>query len=251
MKHINYTTIVMALGLLLTSAISFAGPDKVDLCHFEKDTETYAFISVSSRAAGKHIAKHGDVAVGSQEWMDLNLNSDCQREGPTCSGDGGFAYSGGGCWFLGRIGESCTTVCDNVARVYDDQTETVAGATDANDNNTARNDACFEILTSDEIMADFLACNLNSIYELRVGNTTVRNQGIGADANYGCNVSNPDLAPGSIIADPGDVCSIITDMQTLNRQGFALSDGGDDISATSADASTSNSARACACAVNP
>lgn len=52
------------LCLLTTSSIAFAGADKVAICHYSADTDTWKLINVGAPAAAAHLGNHGDVVAG-------------------------------------------------------------------------------------------------------------------------------------------------------------------------------------------
>ena len=80
---------------------------------------------------GDNVVDPGEICDGTAaDACPGQCQSDCTCPSlPDCQ-----ATTGGFCWFLGNLGESCTTVCANHSLVYDPATSTYAGelGTDAN-----------------------------------------------------------------------------------------------------------------------
>ena len=69
-KKSLYSTLTMSLGLLFVS-FSFAPQasadgHKVDICHYEAESDSFKRISVSENAEQKHFANHGDGNPGGE-----------------------------------------------------------------------------------------------------------------------------------------------------------------------------------------
>lgn len=63
---------VLLLGLTFVPAL--AKPDKVSICHYEKDTDTYVYITISEHGLKGHQHHSKDVLTGITEEDCLALN---------------------------------------------------------------------------------------------------------------------------------------------------------------------------------
>src|SRR5918997_1400204 len=89
-KILTWSTVnvsMLALGLTSLGTVS-AKNNKVDICHYQEETDSWKLISVGQSAASAHLEHHNDAILGgTTSQTGTVLDADCVEEAVTCPCD--------------------------------------------------------------------------------------------------------------------------------------------------------------------